>query len=210
MPELLIFQLIILILSVVIHEVSHGYIAEYLGDQTARLAGRLTLNPLKHLDFFGSFLLPLILSLTAGIVFGWAKPVPYNPRNLKDPVGGGAKIAVAGPISNLVIALVFGTFIRLFAVAGLLSSFLAMLFGMIVFINILLAIFNLVPIPPLDGSKVLFAVLPKTESTIRAFIWLERYGMFIVFLLVFSGFFRFLLPIIDLLFLAITGQQFDV
>src|SRR3989338_7449225 len=100
--ETFIFQIIVLIFSVVIHEVSHGYVAEYLGDPTARLAGRLTLNPVKHLDLFGSFILPVSLwFLTGGaMVFGWAKPVPYNPYNLKDPISGGAKIAAAGPLSN--------------------------------------------------------------------------------------------------------------
>jgi len=209
MLELIIFQLIILLFSVMIHEVSHGYVAEHLGDPTARLAGRLTFNPLKHLDPFGSFLLPLLLLFTTGFAFGWAKPVPYNPYNLKNPVSGGAKIAVAGPISNLAVALFFGIAMRVFVAAGLLSGFLAVLFSIIVYLNILLAIFNLVPIPPLDGSKVLFALLPKTESTLQFFTMLERYGIFLVFLFVFFGF-DLILPIIDLLFVLFTGQRFMI
>lgn len=207
MLELIIFQLIILLFSVMIHEVSHGYVAEHLGDPTARLAGRLTFNPLKHLDFFGSLLLPLLLLFTAGFAFGWAKPVPYNPYNLKNPIAGGAKIAIAGPISNLAIALFFGILMRVFAAAGLLSGFLVILFSIIVYLNVLLAIFNLVPIPPLDGSKVLFALMPKTESALQFFTMLERYGIFLVFLFVFFGF-GLILPIIDLLFVLFTGQRF--
>lgn len=201
------FWLAILIMSAVIHEVSHGVVAEHLGDQTARLMGRLTLNPLKHLDFFGSFLLPVTLwFLTGGgIVFGWAKPVPYNPLNLKDPVGGAGKIAVAGPVSNLFIAAVFGVILRIFSAAGFIAPLLSELFAVIVYVNILLAIFNLVPIPPLDGSKVLFAVLPKNETSYRLAFFLERYGMILVFLFIFFGF-QLIVPVIQFLFTLITGQ----
>ena len=117
---ILIFQLIVLIFSVMIHEISHGYIAEYLGDPTARLAGRLTMNPLKHLDFFGSFLLPVSLFLLSqgGFVFGWAKPVPYNPVYLKNPKAGAGKIACAGPLSNLLIAVSFGALLRILLYSG--------------------------------------------------------------------------------------------
>lgn len=207
MPELIIFQLAVLIFSVMIHEVSHGYVAEYLGDPTARLAGRLTFNPLKHIDPIGSIFLPLILSIAGGPVFGWAKPVPYNPNNLKNPATAGGKIAAAGPVSNILIAIVFGLFIRIFSAAGLLSGFLFLLLGIIVYLNILLAVFNLVPIPPLDGSKVLFAAVPKTESFLRLFAQLERYGMLLVFLFVFFGF-ELITPIINFIFFVLTGQSF--
>src|SRR3989338_2731694 len=152
--ELLIFQLAVLIFSVIIHEVSHGYVAEYLGDPTARNAGRLTLNPIPHMSLFGMVIFPIISYLAWGIPVGAAKPVPYNPNNLKNPRKGGALIAVAGPTSNLVIAVVFGVLVRITFAAGAFSPFLGELFGIIVYINILLAVFNLVPIPPLDGSKV--------------------------------------------------------
>ncbi len=207
MPELIIFQLAVLIFSVMIHEVSHGYVAEHLGDPTARLAGRLTFNPLKHIDPIGSIFLPLILSIAGGPVFGWAKPVPYNPNNLKNPAMAGGKIAAAGPVSNLLIAVVFGLFIRIFSAVGLLSEFLFLLFSTIVYLNILLAVFNLVPIPPLDGSKVLFAAVPKSESFLRLFAQLERYGMLLVFLFVFFGF-ELITPIINFIFFVLTGQYF--
>ncbi|MDI6733925.1 MAG: site-2 protease family protein [Patescibacteria group bacterium] len=200
----IVFQLIVLIFSVVIHEVSHGFIAEKLGDPTARLAGRLTLNPIKHLDVFGSVILPLLLWVSGtGIIFGWAKPVPYNPHNLKNPDKDGALVAAAGPLSNFSIALVFSLFLRL--VMGM-GSFqfrnLADLFAQIVLLNIVLAIFNLVPIPPLDGSKVLFAFLPESARKIRFF--LEQYGMFIVFAFIFFGF-KIILPIIWWVFQVLTG-----
>lgn len=206
---LLIFQLLVLIFSVVIHELSHGYVAEHLGDPTARLAGRLTINPLKHLDPFGSFILPASLwFLTGGqMVFGWAKPVPYNPMNLKDPLSGGGKIAAAGPISNFLIAVVFGIIFRIFAGAGIITSFLTILFSIIIYVNILLGVFNLVPIPPLDGSKVLFAILPKSESSLRLAMLLERYGMILVLIFIFFGF-ELIVPLINLLFKLITGSPF--
>ncbi len=202
-----IFQLIILIFSVIIHEISHGYVAEYLGDPTARNAGRLTFNPISHLDPVGSFLLPVSMwFLTAGqFVFGWAKPVPYNPRNLRDPIIGGAKIAAAGPIMNLFLAIVFGIMLRIISATHFATSFLGELFALIIYINILLAVFNLVPIPPLDGSKVLFALLPKNEAGYRFTLALERYGMVLVLIFIFFGF-NLILPVINWLFALIAGQ----
>lgn len=207
MAAILIFQLLALLFSVIVHEISHGYVAEHLGDPTARLAGRLTLNPMKHLDFFGSFVLPVSLwFLTGGaFVFGWAKPVPYNPYNLKNPLAAAGKIAAAGPAVNILIAAVFGTILRIFSAGGLATEFLGTLLGIVVYINILLAIFNLVPIPPLDGSKVLFAILPKNESAYKLTFFLERYGMVFVLLFVFFGF-QFILPVINALFYLMAGQ----
>ncbi len=204
---MLVFQLTVLIFSVMIHEISHGYVAEYLGDPTARNAGRLTLNPLKHLDPMGSFILPVSMwFLTNGaFVFGWAKPVPYDPRNLKDPLSGGAKVAAAGPIVNLVLAVVFGIILRISYFISAAPPFLGAFFSVIIYVNILLAIFNLVPIPPLDGSKVLFAVLPRNEGSFRLAMTLERYGMVFVLLFVFFGF-SLILPVINFLFMLIAGQ----
>ena len=149
------FQVILLIFSVVVHEVAHGVAAYRLGDPTAKYAGRLTLNPIKHLDLFGSIILPALLVTTkAGFIFGWAKPVPYNPYNFKrGGKWGEAIVAVAGPASNLAIALVFGLLIRFAVPAGLLSTEVLQLTASVVFINILLALFNLVPIAPLVGTK---------------------------------------------------------
>jgi len=153
-----IFQIVVLIFSVVLHEVAHGYMANYLGDPTARLAGRLTLNPLKHIDPMGSVFLPLILTIThSPILIGYAKPVPYNPYNLRGKWGE-ALVAFAGPGTNILLALIFGLTIRLFG--GVLDPTLVGAFAIIVFINMLLALFNLIPIPPLDGSKILSELLP--------------------------------------------------
>lgn len=154
--------LAILILSAIVHEVAHGYAADSLGDPTARLAGRLTLNPWPHIDMFGSIVLPLLLSLSGSpILFGYAKPVPYNPYNLKGKFGEGF-VAAAGALTNLTLALIIGLVIR-FAGAGLPATFVSVL-GVAVYLNLMLCIFNLIPIPPLDGSKVLTALLPGVAS----------------------------------------------
>jgi len=193
--EFIVFQIIILVFSVVVHEVSHGFVADKLGDPTARQLGRLTLNPLKHLDPFGSVILPLLLAmLPTGIVFGWAKPVPYNPANLKNPERDGALIAAAGPISNIGIAVIFAIIFRaIHAFGGSGTELLLALLSFVILINILLAIFNLVPIPPLDGSKVLFAFLPFQAIKTRTF--LEQYGFLILLAFIFFGF-RLIIPVI--------------
>ncbi len=195
-----IFSLLILVLSVVVHEVAHGWTANFLGDPTAKLQGRLTLNPLKHLDPIGSVFIPLLLFFTnAGIMFGWAKPVPVNPYNLRGKYGD-AIVSAAGPLSNICIALVFGLFIR--AGGEMLSSSFLHIMILTVVINIVLAIFNLVPIPPLDGSKILFSFLPYHLQHIRDS--LERYGFFIV--LIFIVFlWQYLTPIIGAVFSLFTG-----
>jgi len=204
--EIIIFQIIVLIFSVIIHEISHGFVAEYLGDNTARLAGRLTLNPIKHLDPFGSVILPFILSLIpGGIVFGWAKPVPYNPFNLKNPAKGGALIAAAGPLSNILLAFIFGIIYR-FAVSNqtffLNLNVLAELSAMVVLVNSMLAIFNLVPIPPLDGSKVLFMFLSKSQHKLQEFF--ERYGLIVLLAFIFFGL-SVINPIVYFVFKFFTG-----
>jgi Zn-dependent protease len=191
-----VFQIIVLIFSAVIHEVSHGFTAEKLGDPTARLAGRLTLNPFKHLEFFGSFILPLSLYFLSGgrFIFGWAKPVPYNPLNLKNPLRGGALIALAGPLSNFIIAIVFGIILNIVGLNSPISS----LFLIIIYINVLLGVFNLVPIPPLDGSKVLFGILPHKKWAYKLMMILESYGMILLILFLFFGF-NLIIPIIQFL-----------
>lgn len=158
MPLDIIVYLVVLIFSVILHEIAHGYMANYLGDPTARLAGRLTLNPIPHIDPIGSILLPLILKLTGSpILIGYAKPVPYNPYNLRGRYGE-AMVAAAGPGTNILLALIFGLIIRFGY--GSLEPALLEVFSIIVLINIVLAVFNLIPIPPLDGSKVLSTLLP--------------------------------------------------
>jgi len=197
-----IFAIAVLIMSVVIHEVSHGYSAYLLGDSTAKYAGRLTLNPLRHLDMFGSVLVPVMTYLLGGFIFGWAKPVPYNPYNLKNQKWGPAVVGISGPAANLLVALFFGLLLRFGAAYAFLPVASMQIITLIVFINILLAIFNLVPVPPLDGSKVLFAVLPHQWQHIRIFF--ERYGFFILLFFIFF-LWRFILPIIAALFRLITG-----
>ncbi len=201
----IIFSIGVLIMSVVVHEMSHGYAAFMLGDSTAKYAGRLTLNPIKHLDFFGSFIVPLLSYSLGGVIFGWAKPVPYNPYNLKNQKWGAGLVGVAGPLSNFLIALIFGLIIRSYSYLTFLPPSFFEIASLIVFINILLAVFNMVPIPPLDGSKVLFALLPYKWHNIQMF--LERYGLILVVIFIFF-LFRVILPLVYILFRAITGIGF--
>ncbi len=191
-------------MSAVFHEYMHGWMADRLGDNTPRLMGRLTLNPIAHIDLFGSILLPALLVITgAGFVIGWAKPVPFNPYNLSDQKFGGAKIAIAGPLANFIIALVFGLILRFFALQLILiNPILVELFQIIVFINLVLMVFNLVPIPPLDGSKVIDPFLPIAWR--EKYLNIEHYGMFLVLIFVFFAF-PIILPVINFLFTAIVG-----
>jgi Zn-dependent protease len=172
----------VFIMSVIIHEVAHGLAALWLGDPTAKYQGRLTLNPARHIDPIGSVLVPLITYLAGGFIFGWAKPVPYNPYNLRDQKYGPALVGAAGPLANILIALVFGFVLRVLLVTGNVSisdgGLISIVFSYAAMINILLAFFNLIPIPPLDGSKLLFAFLPIREETKLQF---EQFGLFFLF-----------------------------
>lgn len=155
----MVFVIIIIIFSAIIHEVMHGVAADRLGDPTARYAGRLTLNPIPHLDLYGSIIVPVVLTLIhSPIFFAWAKPVPYNPYNLKKGRFSEAIVAFAGPLSNIVIAFFAAIVIRIQIFD---PSVNAALF-LIVLVNVMLAIFNMIPIPPLDGSKVLEALIPRS------------------------------------------------
>ncbi len=169
--ELLTFiiSLVILIMSVVLHELSHGYVAELLGDPTPRLQGRLTINPIRHLELFGSVIVPIITSM-AGFTFGWAKPVQWNPYNIKNRRVGEFLISIAGPLANFLIALVFGLVVRF----GLGSDSFIAISHYIVLINITLAIFNLIPIPPLDGSKIFFSLLPPKYNYVVLWPFVEK------------------------------------
>lgn len=200
-PLTAILMVAIIIFSVVVHEVAHGYAALWMGDSTAYYAGRLTLNPIKHLDFLGSFLIPLLLSFS-GVIFGWAKPVPYNPYNLKNRRWGELLVAIAGPVSNIILAIIFGIFIRLILGGTNEVTSLVFVASLIVQVNLVLAIFNLIPIPPLDGSKILFSLMPNQYGKIRA--TLERFGF--VFILFFVFFlWQLFTPIVDFFFKTVTG-----
>jgi len=197
------FLLIILIFSVIVHEIAHGAVANYLGDPTAKYAGRLTLNPIAHLDLFGSVLIPLLLILARSpVLFGWAKPVPINPCNLRDQKYGQAKVALAGPAANLGIACVLGLILR-FLPHFLMSPAFYTILSYIVFINILLAVFNLIPIPPLDGSHILFTFLPESLRSIK--IFLLQYGFFILLIVIFF-FLQWLFPLIEIIYKLIVGS----
>jgi Zn-dependent protease len=204
MDSIGIFAIVILILSVIIHEVSHGYAALALGDPTAKYQGRLTLNPIPHLDLWGSFIVPLLLIMSqAGIILGWAKPVPFNPYNLRNQKWGEAIVAVAGPLSNILLAIIFAVVFRLSLQFGFINESFLLLTIKVIQINLMLAIFNLVPIPPLDGSKILFAVLPYKWQSIKGYF--ERYGMIFVFIFIFF-LWPVVSPIISFLFKLLVGQ----
>lgn len=165
--DIAIFTIVVLIFSIILHEVAHGYAAQALGDPTAKLAGRLTLNPVSHIDPIGSILIPAMLVFThAGIMFGWAKPVPYNPYNLKNQRWGEAFVAVAGVATNLAVAVLFALISRVATAQGL-TEF-ASLAAVIVLVNLSLGLFNLIPIPPIDGYTVLRGILPYKASQAMA------------------------------------------
>ena len=198
-----VFLIAVFLISVVLHEVSHGVVANALGDSTAKDAGRLTLNPIPHADLFGSIILPLLMLLVSkgGFAIGWAKPVPINPARLRDQKWGEAKVSLAGPASNLALALVFGLLLRFLPLADLpaaIPHFLAS----IVSVNLILALFNLVPIPPLDGSHLLFSVLPDSMRSVR--ILLQQYGFFLLLIFIFF-FFNWLISLVRILFSLIVG-----
>lgn len=174
-----IITLAILIVSIIAHEVAHGIAALWQGDPTAKHAGRLTLNPVPHIDPIGSIVVPLICAvISPGFMFGWAKPVPVNPYNFKSQKWGEALVAFAGPLTNIIIALVFTALIRFGEFGPVFFQFALTAIA----INIVLAIFNLIPIPPLDGSKILFSVLPQRYYRFKT--WVEEKGFIISLVIV--------------------------
>lgn len=198
--------IIIVALSVILHEVAHGYAANWLGDPTARLSGRLTLNPIVHIDPVGSVILPFLLIMShAPFFIGYAKPVPYNPYNLTNQKWGEAIVAVAGPATNLLLALIFGLIIRFASSFGFTESFIS-LASQIVVTNLVLAFLNLIPIPPADGSKVIAPLLPYKFQ--RSYVEFgNKIGMFGIFLL-FGFIFVFQEPFLTLvrfIFSVLTG-----
>ncbi len=196
-----IFIIVILIFSVILHECAHGWAALRLGDPTAKEMGRLTLNPLKHIDPIGTIILPgsLILLRLMGhntFIFGWAKPVPVNFARLNHPKRDMMLVAIAGPVTNILIAFIVSKLLIHFQTQMTLAQFDLVLLA--VFINLLLAVFNMIPVPPLDGSRIVMGLLPDRLG--RAYSQLEPYGIFVVIMLSYLGLFQWIVvPIIEYL-----------
>ena len=192
----LVLSLAIFLFAIIIHEFSHGWVAYKLGDPTAKYAGRLTLNPMAHIDPFGMILLPLILTMMGSpVIFGWAKPVPVNFWNLKNPRRDMIWVGLAGPLANIILAFALSLFLKINI------NLPALIFNILIagiYVNLVLAVFNLIPIPPLDGSRVVVGLLPR-ELAVR-YIRLERFGIPLIFLLMFMGLFNYLIrPIVQIL-----------
>lgn len=190
------FSIIIFFLAVVIHEYAHGVTAYWLGDRTAKYAGRLTLNPLAHVDPFGTILLPMLLIISRSpVIFGWAKPVPINYWGLRNPKKDILWVGLAGPLANIILA----TGLSLFLKMGLAAPvFLTRLISQGILINLVLAVFNLMPIPPLDGSRILISILPANLT--KQYAAIERYGFIILFILLYFRFFDYIIwPIVNIL-----------
>lgn len=198
----LVFYFLIIIPSSIIHEFAHGWVADKLGDPTARYAGRLTLNPLAHIDPIGTLLLPLALFMGSGgrFMFAYAKPVPYNPYNLRNQKWGPALVGFAGPTANFLLAFSFACVLRAFP-----DIDSAQLIHTVIYANVLLMVFNLVPIPPLDGSKILFALFPDSWLNVR--MLLERWGYILLFIFVFF-LFDVIQPLIQLVYGLLVGSTF--
>ncbi|MCK5533971.1 site-2 protease family protein [bacterium] len=182
--------LVVLLFAVVIHEYAHGWMAYLCGDSTAKHSGRLTLNPLAHIDPFMTILMPIFFYFTLGFAIGGAKPVPINPYNFRNPYKDIIKVSLAGPGSNFVLAVVFALLVWVMKIIGVYGGLLSAIFEFSVFLNLLLGMFNLIPIPPLDGSKILIAILPRQYA-----YRVENIGMFgiILVILFINVFWQFLI-----------------
>ncbi len=200
------------IFAITVHEVAHGWVAKKRGDKTAWMLGRLTLNPIKHIDPIGTILVPGLLLITGtGFIFGWAKPVPVNMRNLKNPIPDMALVAAAGPLSNLMMAVAWALFGRMGGILNIDAAIQPMMYMSFagITINLVLALINLLPIPPLDGSRILTALLPKRWAWYYSRV--EQYGFFILLFLLMSGVLSSILgsPLYALqkLFFSLAGLQ---
>lgn len=184
-PIGILLYLVVLVYSAILHEVAHGYVAERLGDPTARLKGRLTLNPVSHIDPIYTILMPIITYISSGgtVIFGGAKPVPVDPFNLRDGRKDLALVSLAGPLTNILLAVAATLLLKAVFLTNFVEvfGFIAIVLKIIIQVNVLLAIFNLLPIPPLDGSKIFSLILPDREAA--AFLSLGSIGIFILFFL---------------------------
>jgi Zn-dependent protease len=203
----------VLFFSVVLHEYAHGYIAYRHGDDTAYLMGRLTFNPLAHVDIFGTVIIPLLCVAFHTYPFGWARPVPVNYYRLRNPKDDMAKVSLAGPLSNVLLIIAGALLWKTCAAAGVGGATSAKFFYYVVSVNLVLTVFNLIPIPPLDGSKVLAALLPQELSL--KYMRLERYSMLFVIILISSGLFRYIIIPVYVIamrfifaFVGVTNVQF--
>lgn len=203
-----------ILIAIILHEVAHGFVANKLGDPTAKMLGRLTLNPIAHIDPFGTIIMPIMLFfLTNGqFLFGYAKPVPINPGNFKNPKRDMAISAAAGPVTNLFLAVASLMLLKYIMIpssgfmpeqAEKITEPLALMLKASIYINVILASFNLIPIPPLDGGRVLMGLLPYKQAAILG--RLEPYGMFIILLLVATGMTRYIITPLMALFLGLMS-----
>ncbi len=184
--QLVVASILPILFAITVHEAAHGWVADKRGDQTARMLGRLTLNPIKHIDLIGTIILPIAFILSAGMIFGWAKPVPVNARNLKNPRSDMALVAIAGPLSNLIMAFMWAAMLKLgLSIELPIKDALITMSNIGIKINLFLALLNLIPIPPLDGSRVVSACLSPKASYFYEKI--ERFGFIILILLLMSG-----------------------
>ena len=202
--------IVVLLFSVIVHEVAHGFVAYKRGDSTAKLLGRLTLNPIPHIDILGSIVLPVVLILTsAPAVFGWAKPVPINMLNLKNPKRDMIFVSLAGVTANFLLAVVAGLimfFIRTFLADVTVMVSIYKILQYIVVINIVLMIFNLIPIPPLDGSRVVLFLLPRELA--QKYARIERYGFWIILILLMTNIlWKIIAPIANFLIRLLSGAM---
>jgi len=199
----MIISIVVFIVVIVFHELAHGYVAYRLGDPTARDAGRLTLNPLAHMDPVGTIVLPALLIIShSPVIFGWAKPVPVNPYNFKDPRKGMLLTSLAGPGANLVLAVIFAMVFKLALFPPYSVVWRFCLSGVI--ISLVLGLFNLIPIPPLDGAGIVFALLPP--KLLRHLTWLYRYGFLVLIGLLYLGLFdKVILPLVIVMTRMLVG-----
>jgi len=193
----LIILIPIFIFAMVIHEVAHGWVAYKLGDPTAKFSGRLTLNPISHIDPIGTIVLPITLIIMGSpVVFGWAKPVPINFLGLRNPKKDIIWVGAAGPLANIIFAFILSAVFRLFPIAH--TPILAEVIFASILVNLILAVFNLIPIPPLDGSRIVFGLLPPDLA--MKYMSIEPYGFIILFVLLWFGFLNwFVIPLVAIL-----------